>query len=60
MNNLEYNVTTQPCSRCGCTKPKVYIHGSYKCSECKCTSDDCCSGEVANGVLIELGKGNDH
>jgi len=33
------------CPRCGCTKPKVEVHGHYQCIDCKCVIEDCCQGE---------------
>jgi len=33
------------CSRCGCNKPKVEVHGHYQCADCKCVTDECCQGE---------------
>lgn len=40
------------CPKCGCDKPKVWVHGHYQCADCKCVADgDCCQGEasVASG-----------
>lgn len=33
------------CPQCGSNQPKVYVHGHYQCSQCRCISDgDCCQG----------------
>ena len=38
------------CPKCGCDKPKIFVHGHYQCEDCKCVADgDCCQGEVAQG-----------
>ena len=35
------------CPKCGCDKPKVFVHGHYQCEDCKCIVDgDCCQGEM--------------
>jgi len=35
------------CPKCGCDKPKVFVHGHYQCADCKCIVDgDCCQGEM--------------
>jgi hypothetical protein len=35
------------CEKCGCDKPKIYVHGHYQCADCKCITDgDCCQGET--------------
>tara|TARA_B100001123_G_C14574169_1_gene735509 strand:- start:134 stop:427 length:294 start_codon:yes stop_codon:yes gene_type:complete len=42
---LEKN-ESERCVNCGCTKPKVWVHGHYQCADCKCVTDgDCCQGE---------------
>ena len=38
------------CPKCGCDKPKVFVHGHYQCADCKCIVDgDCCQGEMEQG-----------
>jgi hypothetical protein len=33
------------CPKCGCDKPKIWVHGHYQCADCKCVADgDCCQG----------------
>ena len=33
------------CINCGCRDPKIFVHGHYQCSDCKCVTDgDCCQG----------------
>ena len=40
----------KPCPKCGCAKPKVFVHGHYQCADCKCVADgDCCQGEMTDG-----------
>ncbi len=47
----EQKVSYEPCPTCGCTKPKVFVHGHYQCVKCKKICDgDCCQGEQADGV----------
>jgi tRNA(Ile2) C34 agmatinyltransferase TiaS len=34
------------CPKCGCDKPKTFVHGHYQCADCKCIADgDCCQGQ---------------
>ena len=41
----EQKVSYEPGPTCGCTKPKVFVHGHYQCADCKCVGDgDCCQG----------------
>jgi hypothetical protein len=41
----EQKISYEPCLTCGCTKPKVFVHGHYQCEDCKCVGDgDCCQG----------------
>jgi len=36
------------CPKCGCKKPKVWVHGHFQCVDCKCIADgDCCQGTEA-------------
>ena len=38
------------CPKCGCDKPKIFVHGHYQCADCKCIADgDCCQGTMADG-----------
>ena len=38
------------CLKCGCDRPKVFVHGHYQCVDCKCIVDgDCCQGETEQG-----------
>ena len=45
---MEEEVKNIECS-CGCTEPKVFVHGHYQCVKCHRICDgDCCQGERAS------------
>ena len=40
------------CLNCGCTEPKVFVHGHTQCCQCHSITDgDCCQGEQMQGDL---------
>ena len=40
----------QPSALNGARVPRVFVHGHYQCQSCRSNIDDCCQGEVCEGL----------
>ena len=41
------------CGYCGFSGVPVFVHGSGKCSNCRNTIDECCSGEQCSELPVD-------